>query len=95
MLMAAISPCLRATITVPMENDIQLTGVLEDKQFVKLFKQTSLKAFIRYYSLEQTKPQSTAQAHQSATMLSQFTAIYKKDVVDKIFPFDFAMNCKL
>lgn len=31
MLMAAISPCLRATITVPMENDIQLTGVLEDK----------------------------------------------------------------
>lgn len=43
----AITPFLNEKVYVPTENDIQLTGVIESKEFVQLFKQTALKSIIR------------------------------------------------
>lgn len=43
----AITPFLNEKVVVPTENDIQLTGVIESKEFVQLFKQTALKSIIR------------------------------------------------
>lgn len=46
----AISPFMNEKINVPTENDIQLTGVIESKEFVTLFKQTALRSIVREYS---------------------------------------------
>jgi hypothetical protein len=80
----AISPFMNEKIHVLTENDIQLTGVIESKEFVALFKQTALKSIVREYSKMKL---SDNQKKQAEVIMNEMSAFYKKDQADAIFPF--------
>jgi hypothetical protein len=62
----ALTPFLRETVSVPTENDIQLVGIIETSEFVKLFRETALKAIVREYS----KVKLTDNQHRQAEVLA-------------------------
>ncbi len=83
----AISLVTREKIYVPTENDIQLTGVIESKEFVALFKQTALKSIVREYSRMRL---SDSQRRQAEVIISEMSAFYKKEQAETLFPHAFA-----
>lgn len=83
----AISPVMREKIYVPTENEIQLTGVIESKEFVALFKQTALKSIVREYSRIRL---SESQKKQAEVIVSEMSAFYKKEQAETLFPHEFA-----
>ena len=83
----AISPVTREKVYVPTENDIQLTGVIESKEFVALFKQTALKSIVREYSRTGL---SDGQKRQAEVIISEMSAFYKKEQAETLFPHEFA-----
>ena len=85
-----LTPFAREKINVPMENDIQLTGIIESKEFVDMFKTTALKAII--WELSKLKL-TEGQIKQGEVMISQLSALFKKDAAEALIPSDFAHKC--